>query len=207
MAIEAATYISQLVAANPPGSDNRTTADDHLRLIKSVLLAQFPSLGAAAVNATAAQINYLVGVTSAVQTQIDAKAPSASPALTGTPTAPTAATGTGGTQVATCGFTQAAIAAVNANGSLVLATDSAASVVGVAGQHTICTNASAVTFTLPGSPSAGDVVRVTFTNTLYSNVVDPGAEKIRGVASTRSVNRPTSEITFTYTGSSYGWSY
>lgn len=36
------------------------------------------------VTATAAEINYTDGVTSAIQTQIDAKAPSANPSLTGT---------------------------------------------------------------------------------------------------------------------------
>jgi hypothetical protein len=36
--------------------------------------------------ATAAELNYTDGVTSAIQTQLDAKAPLASPALTGTPT-------------------------------------------------------------------------------------------------------------------------
>jgi hypothetical protein len=40
-----------------------------------------------AVTATATELNYVDGVTSAIQTQIDAKAPLASPALTGTATA------------------------------------------------------------------------------------------------------------------------
>ena len=61
------------------------------------------------VTATAAEINYVDGVTSNVQTQLDTKAPSASPTFTGTPAAPTAATATNTTQVATTAFTQAAI--------------------------------------------------------------------------------------------------
>ncbi len=74
MGLEVATYISQLLPANPVGGvDNYSTADDHLRLIKQVLQNQFPNLGAAAMNATAAQLNFMVGVTSAVQTQLDAK--------------------------------------------------------------------------------------------------------------------------------------
>ncbi|PTX39406.1 hypothetical protein IQ03_04977 [Gemmobacter caeni] len=43
--------------------------------------------------------------------ELDAKAPLASPALTGTPTAPTAAAGTNTTQIATSAFVQAAVAA------------------------------------------------------------------------------------------------
>jgi hypothetical protein len=55
---------------------------------------------------SAAEIVYLDGVTSNVQTQLDGKAGLASPAFTGTPTAPTAATGTNTTQVATTAFVQ-----------------------------------------------------------------------------------------------------
>jgi hypothetical protein len=55
---------------------------------------------------SAAEIVYLDGVTSNVQTQLDAKAALASPAFTGTPTAPTAATGANTTQVATTAFVQ-----------------------------------------------------------------------------------------------------
>jgi hypothetical protein len=60
-------------------------------------------------NVSDTEIGYLDGVTSAIQTQIDAKAPLASPGLTGTPTAPTASVGTDTTQVATTAFVKAAI--------------------------------------------------------------------------------------------------
>lgn len=42
------------------------------------------------VTATAAELNYTDGVTSNIQTQLDAKAPTASPTFTGTATIPTA---------------------------------------------------------------------------------------------------------------------
>jgi hypothetical protein len=58
------------------------------------------------VTATAAELNFVDGVTSNIQTQLDAKANLASPALTGTPTAPTAAFGTDTTQIATTAFVQ-----------------------------------------------------------------------------------------------------
>ena len=61
--------------------------------------------------ATTAEINYLGGVTSAIQTQLNTKAALASPALTGTPTAPTAASGTNNTQIATTAFVNTEIAA------------------------------------------------------------------------------------------------
>lgn len=98
MGLETGTFIDDLVATNPVGAvDNYATADDHLRLIKTILKSQFGSLGAAAVNATAADLNlvagaavagltaaeilYLNGVTSDIQTQITAAA--ASPSIAG----------------------------------------------------------------------------------------------------------------------------
>lgn len=60
MALEAATYLNQLITTNPPGSDDRSTADDHLRLIKSVLRNSFPNI-AGAMNATHAELNALAG--------------------------------------------------------------------------------------------------------------------------------------------------
>lgn len=55
------------------------------------------------------EISYLDGVTSAIQTQINSKAPLDSPSLSGIPTAPTATTGTNTTQIATTAFVQAAV--------------------------------------------------------------------------------------------------
>lgn len=53
---------------------------------------------------TSTEVAYLDGVTSSIQDQLDAKAPLANPALTGTPTAPTAAADTDTTQVATTAY-------------------------------------------------------------------------------------------------------
>lgn len=55
---------------------------------------------------SAADILTLVNVTSDIQAQLDAKAPLASPTLTGVPAAPTAATATNTTQLATTAFVQ-----------------------------------------------------------------------------------------------------
>ena len=63
MGLETATYISQLVPTNPTSSDPVSQGDDHLQLIKSVLQAQFTTLGAAAVTTTAAELNLLDGKT------------------------------------------------------------------------------------------------------------------------------------------------
>jgi hypothetical protein len=72
MGLESATYIDELVETNPTGSDNRNTADDHLRLIKSVLKSSFPNVSGA-VSASDVELSYVDGVTSAIQTQLDSK--------------------------------------------------------------------------------------------------------------------------------------
>ena len=73
MAIETATWLSDLDPANPKGVDQRSTADDHVRLCKKVWVNSFPNINAE-VSASAGVLNFLVGVTSNIQTQIDTEA-------------------------------------------------------------------------------------------------------------------------------------
>lgn len=61
MALESASFISQLNAANPLSTDTVSQADDHLRLIKNVLKNTFPNLSAP-VTATPDQLNNPVPV-------------------------------------------------------------------------------------------------------------------------------------------------
>jgi hypothetical protein len=63
MGVETATYISQLSATNPLATDAISQGDDQIRLVKSVLQAQFTTLGAAAVTTTAAELNLIDGYT------------------------------------------------------------------------------------------------------------------------------------------------
>ena len=100
MALETSTYIDGLVATNPVSTDPLAQADDHMRLIKSTITATFPAITgavtsthteinkldgytgtaadlnyAASLNATgvtATEFDYLDGVTSNIQTQINA---------------------------------------------------------------------------------------------------------------------------------------
>lgn len=114
MGLETSTYVNGLNASNPASTDGLAQADDHLRLIKSTLTATFPNLDAAVtadptelnildgatvttaelnkldgLTATTAELNYTDGVTSNIQTQLNTKAPTASPTLTGTTTVST----------------------------------------------------------------------------------------------------------------------
>ena len=133
MALETGSYISALVATNPTASDPKSQGDDHLRFVKAKILETFPSV-TGAVTPTHTELNFVDGVTSAIQTQLDALtaakapiasptftgtvtipsgasitgfAPLASPTFTGTPTAPTATVGTSTTQIATTAFVAA----------------------------------------------------------------------------------------------------
>lgn len=78
MALESATYISDLNAANPAATDGLAQADDHFRLIKGAVKATFPNVTgaitathgaidaastlAASITASAAEINVLDGI-------------------------------------------------------------------------------------------------------------------------------------------------
>ena len=76
MPLETTTTLSGLDASWPLGGDPTNKGDDHLRLIKNVLQAQFPgSLGGGfdtPILATEAELNYLTGLTSNAQAQFDA---------------------------------------------------------------------------------------------------------------------------------------
>ena len=63
MGLETATYINGLNSANPTGGDGKSQGDDHIRLIKAVLLATFPNI-TGAVGASQASLikhNYAAG--------------------------------------------------------------------------------------------------------------------------------------------------
>ena len=124
----------------------------------TVVLPNTTSIG----GVSAAEIVYLDGVTSNVQTQLDGKAGLASPAFTGTPTAPTASTGTNTTQVATTAFVQQ----TSFNNALPFQTGNAGKYVTTDG-----TNASWATIPAQVYPAAGLAVS---TGSAWGTSVTPG---------------------------------
>ena len=82
MTIETALYPTQLNATLPPQSDIVREGAGHLRLLKTVVKTTFPNLGGAW-NATQTEANYIVGVTSPIQTQLNAKGAIAGQTWTG----------------------------------------------------------------------------------------------------------------------------
>ena len=67
MGLETGSTISSFITSNPTSSDPVNQGDDHLRLIKSVLKAQFPGAGglgyAIPITTTEAELNALHGLT------------------------------------------------------------------------------------------------------------------------------------------------
>ena len=71
MALETGTHISDLNAANPVSTDGLAQADDHLRLIKSTILASFPNI-TGAMTATHTVLNGLDGRITALEASLPA---------------------------------------------------------------------------------------------------------------------------------------
>lgn len=154
---------------------------------------------------------------SALETEIDAasaalvvslaaKAPLASPALTGTPTVPTAEVATSTTQIASTAFVQSAIANVNAQTpATTVSVDGSVSIAATAGQHIVCTNIAAVTVTLPAAPAVGHTVWVTPGNGLFSNVIARNGQNIMSLAEDLTIDNANATVALRYINSTLGW--
>lgn len=70
MSLETASYVANLIVTNPDGSDARSTADDHLRLIKAVLRRTFPNMDSA-VSLSAIQVSYVGDLSASAQLQLN----------------------------------------------------------------------------------------------------------------------------------------
>ena len=108
---------------------------------------------------TTTELNYVDGVTSSIQTQINTKAPLASPSLTGIPTAPTAASNTNTTQIATTAYVQTEITDLidAAPGTLDTLNELAAAINDDANYNTTLTTALATKLPLAGGTMTGNV--------------------------------------------------
>ncbi|HMW22339.1 MAG TPA: hypothetical protein PKC59_02795 [Burkholderiaceae bacterium] len=200
MPVESASFISQLNPSYPDGSENVAEGDNHLRMLKSMLQSQFTSLGTTAVSATAAQLN--------AAARKDGDTYTGAQNFTGaTVTVPTATAGDATASAASTAFVQTAIAGVNSQTALTLTVASGTTASPTVGEHVVCTNAAAVTVTLPASASAGDRVKATFTNGLFSNVISPNGNNLFGVAGNRTVNAAQAAVEFVFSDASTGWVY
>lgn len=226
MGLEATNVITGLVATNPDGADLKSQGDDHLRLLKAVLLYCFPYISGA-VSASDVELSYVKGVTSAIQTQLNLLAPKASPTFTGTPAAPTPAASDNSTTLATTAFVVAAFAAAAASAGLSSTTPSAnkiplaygtglidagwlnlrnirvlsASATAVANDYII--TIGPITITLPASPVAGQ--SVVYLDVLSGTpIIARNGANINGFAQDITLDM-LGRVTFVYIDSTRGW--
>lgn len=205
MAVDTATHIGNLDVNKPADGDYVSEGDDNIRQVKSVLVTDLPNIKGV-VSASHTELSYVTGVTSPIQAQLDSKASTASPTLTGTPLAPTATAGTNTTQIATTAFVSAAVAGVTGStDALTLSVSNSASVSLVAGQHDCATYSGAVTWTLPASPSVGQRCGIMVGNGLTTNVVARNGSNIMGLAEDMTVDNVNASIVFRYVSVSLGW--
>lgn len=180
MALESATYISDLNSSNPTASDPVSQGDDHIRLLKSTIKATFPNVSGA-VLPTHTELNYVDGVTSPIQTQINAISPSQ--------------TGNSGKVLTTNGTTaswtdQPTFAALTSTSSITSksATTTAANPAAYAlscsdGNYQYKTfTAGAVSVTITNAPVLGKAFRLTFemTNAGLATITWPSTVKWPG---------------------------
>jgi hypothetical protein len=106
-------YPSDLDASIPTASDLKAEGDDNIRNCKRVFKITWPNVSGA-INASHTEHNYLVGVTSPIQTQFGMKGAITGQVWTGThdftgatPTVPTATTGDSTTKAASTAFVAA----------------------------------------------------------------------------------------------------
>lgn len=185
MAVDTSQYVGDFDTTKPTTGDPKVEGPANYQQVKRAAKQSFPNVKGP-VTADHTELSYVDGVTSPIQTQLDAKAPIASPTFTGTPAVPTAAVATNTTQAASTAFVQSAIAAVNAASSVSFSVNATTAFSVTAGQVVAASNASAVAVTFPASPASGEVCGVIFDNGLTTNTVDLGANGIKhnGVAIT-----------------------
>lgn len=147
--------------------------------------------------------NHTIGFVTGLQTALDAKAPLASPALTGTPTAPTATTGTNTTQIATTAFVQTEVAA---NAALIGGSVTTTAISKTLATNEFCTvTADSLTITLPASPAAGASVGVSIGGSFTATTIGRNGQNIMGLAEDLTIDKANVSVLFKYVDATRGW--
>lgn len=109
---DAAAAAASVAAINDIGDVVIATPADNEVLAWDTATSKFINQTAAEAGLAATGHGHAIGDVTGLQTALDGKAPLASPALTGTPTAPTQTAGNNTTRLATTAFVQAALSAL-----------------------------------------------------------------------------------------------
>lgn len=195
MTVESATYISQLSPTLPADGDDIPEGDNHIRLLKSVLQAQFTGLGTTAVSVTAAQIN-----------DVPNKSLRAGDTYTGshdfTGATLTVAPATTGSQPYTKAQSDSLV--ISATAPTFTATSTATSKTLVAFEECAVT-ASGQTITLPASPTSGQTVCRIRTRSGISTTVGRNGKPIMGLAEDMTIPLGNITVTLGYHDATDGW--
>jgi hypothetical protein len=127
----------------------------------------------------------------AVNTNLNLKANLASPALTGTPTAPTATAGTNTTQVATTAFVTGAVSTANANAVLLTGNQS---ILGNKNVTNVGNATDGFTFVSNGSNSSFQALRVQSSNNSYGARFDNSGNQAGIIANNSGTTTNSSTI-------------
>ena len=231
MTVETATYISQLNPSYPASGDPKSEGDDQIRLLKTVLQTQFPNFGTNAITATAAEVNYSVGLTGAIQGQINGKGAIGGQAWTGAHdftgatslTAPTPGVGDNSSKVPTTSWVVSLALAgtlpgqAGKAGRFVQTDGASATWQPLFGQiAVISTNTTAVsgrtyvltaalTLQLPATPGVGDVVYVIDVSGTAAGVIDRNGSNLMGLAQNMTLDDSYVPRAFLYVDATRGW--
>lgn len=190
---------SDLTVVETDLANHIANADVHLTADQNTLLDGL------AATLTAAELNFVDGVTSAIQTQLDSKSPLASPTFTGVPAAPTAAPGNSTTQLATTAFVDAHITdAAGAHAGSAISNTPAGSIVATDVQAAINELDSTKVSNVAGTINTLDGA-YTFTNnvTLSGAVLQGGSPLVfegaldNASETTLEIDEPTADRTIT----------
>lgn len=231
MTVETALYPPQLNTSLPQASDMVSEGDDHIRLTKAVVKTTFPNFGGA-INASHIEVNYLIGVTSGIQAQINSKGAIAGQTWSGsqdftaaTLTAATMPAGTSSAAVANTAFVQAAafsaaLPGQSGNANKFVKSDganaswdypyltrfpvAATTIAASPGVMYCLQNSGATTLTLPNSPADGDVVGIRSDNLRSDNVILRNGTLLMGLAEDMTVDNPYFPVVLQYRNT-YGW--
>lgn len=217
MAVESATYISGLDETSPSASDYKYEGDDHMRLLKAVLLNTFPAISGA-ITSTHTELNLLDGKTAfgtsysidvgtaigEIPQLVNNGGVSSLPAvdgslLTGITTTSVGITGVNGTRIQKASSALDTVAYVIKTGAYTA----------VAGDYIAAnTTAAAFTITLPLSPVAGtEVFFKDYAGTFVTNNLTIGrnGENIEGTAEDMAADRNNASFGLHYIDSTRGW--
>lgn len=205
MAVDTAANIGDFDTTKPTGADALAEADDNFRHVKSVLKSNFPNVKGT-VSASDVELSYVDGVTSAIQTQLDAKGAKAGQTWTGTHdytgATVTVAAPTTGSNPVTKTYADALVIASTAP---TWAASTTAVSKTLAAFEFCRVTASGQTLTFPSSPTSGVTrVGVEFDSGI-TGTFDPGSNKIKGSSGTMTCNKPGMTLVFTYLDSTVGW--